>query len=150
MQASHAYAFGVHLWNTNRGQQAWALLHSALLSSTALRYFCVEALTTILWEEAQFPVQVQASDVYAVGVLLWEMYNGQRAWAGLHFAQVSYAMFVEKRSLQFPEGTPEGFRTLASHCLAPLPADRPSSKDLPAMLKQLVADPGEWKDAHSL
>ena len=82
---------------------------------------------------------LQASDVYSLGVLLWEMYNGQRAWAGLHFAQVSYAMFVEKRSLQFPEGTPEEFRILALSCLSTLPADRPSSRDLPAKLKALIA-----------
>ena len=79
--------------------------------------------------------------MYSLGVLLWEMYNGQRAWAGLHFAQVSYAMFVEKRSLQFPEGTPEEFRVLALSCLSNLPADRPSSRDLPAKLKALIAKP---------
>lgn len=92
----------------------------------------------------------QASDVYSFGVLLWEMYNGQRAWAGLLFAQLSYAMFVEKCSLQFPEDTPEGFRALALSCLSMLPADRPSSSDLPAKLKALVAQQEAWDLAHSL
>ena len=81
----------------------------------------------------------QASDVYSFGVLLWEMYNGQRAWAGLLFAQLSYAMFVENRSLQFPEDTPEVFRALALDCLSVLPSDRPSSRDLPAKLRALIA-----------
>ena len=30
----------------------------------------------------------QAADVYSFGVMLWEMYSGQRAWAALNYAQV--------------------------------------------------------------
>ncbi|CAK0783773.1 hypothetical protein CVIRNUC_006973 [Coccomyxa viridis] len=92
----------------------------------------------------------EASDVYALGVLVWEMYNGQRAWSGLHFAQLSYAMFVEKRMLQFPEGTPEGLKSLASRCLARAPTDRPSSQELPALLKDLISDSQQWKHCNSL
>ena len=92
----------------------------------------------------------QASDVYALGVLVWEMYNGQRAWSGLHFAQLSYAMFVEKRMLQFLEGTPEGLKSLASRCLARVPTDRPSSQELPALLKNLISDSQQWKHCNSL
>ena len=33
-------------------------------------------------------VNPQAVDVYALGVLLWEMYHGRRAWAGLTQLQV--------------------------------------------------------------
>ena len=93
---------------------------------------------------------LQASDVYALGVLVWEMYNGQRAWSGLHFAQLSYAMFVENRTLQFPEGTAEGLKGLASRCLARIPADRPSSQELPALLKELISESQKWKHCNSL
>ena len=34
----------------------------------------------------------QAADVYSFGVMLWEMYSGQRAWAALNYAQVGPAL----------------------------------------------------------
>lgn len=34
---------------------------------------------------------VQAADVYAFGVLLWELFHGVRAWDGLNHAQVGAA-----------------------------------------------------------
>jgi serine/threonine protein kinase len=43
---------------------------------------------------------LQASDVYAFGALLYEMYCGQHPWAGLQPAQVVYALVIEKQSLQ--------------------------------------------------
>lgn len=78
------------------------------------------------------------------------MYSGQRAWSGLHFAQLSYAMLVEKRSLQLPEEAPQDFRVLVERCLSRLPADRPNSQDLPTQLKALLAENDQWKDRSSL
>ena len=40
--------------------------------------------------------------MYAFGVLLWEMVNGQRAWDGLTPAQVMLAVALQKRTLVYP------------------------------------------------
>ncbi len=74
---------------------------------------------------------------------------GSGPGSGLHFAQLSYAMFVEKRSLQLPEDTPQGFLALAERCLSRLPTDRPCSQDLPMQLKELLADAKQEQDRSS-
>ncbi len=39
--------------------------------------------------------------VYAFGVLLWEMWNGIRAWAGMHQLQVIFNTTVQNKRLEF-------------------------------------------------
>ena len=131
---------GMHVCSMHR--------HSSVPQASLLNYRCQHGRQVLA--ETELLVSLQASDVYALGVLVWEMYNGQRAWSGLHFAQLSYAMFVEKRMLQFPEGTPEGLKSLASRCLARVPTDRPGSQELPALVKALISDSHQWKHCNSL
>ena len=51
--------------------------------------------------------------MYSYGVLLFEMYCGTRAWAGLSVPQVLSAVAVHGRKPQLPASTPPEFAVRA-------------------------------------
>jgi len=48
----------------------------------------------------------------AFGVLLWEMYTGQRPWSGLNPMQIIFHLTLRKKKLQFPAHTPAQLQVL--------------------------------------
>ena len=50
-----------------------------------------------------------AVDVYAFGVVLWELYTAQRAWAGMRQAQIVHTVCSLEQQLEFPYGTPQPY-----------------------------------------
>ena len=74
----------------------------------------------------------QAGDVYAFGVLLWELAAGQAMFAGMPWAQVMAAVTLRHSRPRLPPGRalPSGLEPVVRMCMAMIPADRPSFHDV--------------------
>jgi len=55
----------------------------------------------------------RSADVYAYGVLLWELWCSAGAWSGMSQAQVIAAILVRNRRLEFAADTPEDYKVRA-------------------------------------
>jgi hypothetical protein len=77
------------------------------------------------------------TDVYSLGVLMLEMWEGQHAWGCKRAVQIMYAVCNGHR-LSVPLDMPRGLSDLVRSCLSEDPDDRPSAHDLCASLMLLV------------
>lgn len=78
-------------------------------------------------------------DVYSFGVMLWEMYTGERAWAGLRQAQIMLAKMDHRSpALKIPEGSPEQFTDLLKSCMAYEYKTRPEFQEICFRLQELM------------
>lgn len=68
----------------------------------------------------------KSADTYAFGVLLWEMFSGQRPWGGMLQMQIIFNITVQKKKLEFPPDTPKFFQDLGRRCMEVEPHLRPS------------------------
>ena len=72
----------------------------------------------------------KAADVYAFGVLLWEMWTGSRPWSGLLQMQVIFHVTVQRKCLEFPSNTPMQLKELALACMSREPERRPRFEEV--------------------
>ena len=59
---------------------------------------------------------LQAADVYAFGILLWEMCTGQKPWVGLKEQEIITKVVQNEKQPLFPRDTPAPFK-VSSCCL---------------------------------
>ncbi|GLI62433.1 hypothetical protein VaNZ11_005052, partial [Volvox africanus] len=75
------------------------------------------------------------SDVFSLGVILWELYHGRRA--GIRTPQgPRYSSIFPA----FPPACPEAYRAIALHCLQRQPQNRPSAAQVELYLQHLMSN----------
>ncbi|KAL3152207.1 hypothetical protein ABBQ32_001294 [Trebouxia sp. C0010 RCD-2024] len=81
----------------------------------------------------------KASDVYAFGVLLWELVCGEEAWLGLVNEAIITTVVQQKTQLKFKDTHPSAYTELALECMAYDPVARPSFQQIEERLTTMQA-----------
>lgn len=84
-------------------------------------------------------VMHRSADVWAFGVLMWEMYSGQRAWIGMSYTQVMQAIGYEQRSPEWPADAPADLAAFGRACFDLDPDQRPTFKQAVQQLEDMLA-----------
>ncbi|KAG2499268.1 hypothetical protein HYH03_002846 [Edaphochlamys debaryana] len=79
------------------------------------------------------------TDVFAYGILLWELYTGCRPYSGLTAGEVVHRVVVEGARPAFPRSTPQAWRELAAECWAQRAEERPSFEKVEQDLLEMAA-----------
>jgi len=94
-------------------------------------------------EQARGELVTTASDVYSLGLVLFEMLTGQRAWTGDSTGAVAVARLAGDPPLPSsinPE-VPHALDTIVRAALARVPSERPTAGQLSTALNTFIADP---------
>lgn len=82
-------------------------------------------------------------DVYAFGMLMWEMYNEAAPFHGMNSVQIAFQVSKENYRPPWPDDTPSNFKAFVAKCWDQNPNNRPTFKQiLNAFLAKKIFFPG--------
>ncbi|KAG1660577.1 hypothetical protein FOA52_005113 [Chlamydomonas sp. UWO 241] len=80
-----------------------------------------------------------AVDAFSFGIMMWEIYTGQRAYSGLGREAIIERVYKKKGRPIFPLGVPPLYATLALACWDGEPRSRPTFFNILAKLSEMLA-----------
>ncbi|EFJ39752.1 hypothetical protein VOLCADRAFT_100588 [Volvox carteri f. nagariensis] len=78
-------------------------------------------------------------DTFSFGIMMWELYTGQRAYGGLGRDAIIDRVYKKKARPIFPLGVPQQYATLAKACWDNDPAARPPFTQILLRLSEMLA-----------
>eukprot|EP00878_Enallax_costatus_P043713 GHUV01051772.1.p1 GENE.GHUV01051772.1~~GHUV01051772.1.p1 ORF type:complete len:370 (-),score=77.77 GHUV01051772.1:1193-2194(-) len=84
--------------------------------------------------------QSPAGDVYAFGVMMWELYTGEQAFKNLHYGQFFESIVLNNVRPPLPPAMPADYLLLMDHCWAADPADRPTAVRLIQCIEFMILE----------
>jgi serine/threonine protein kinase len=94
----------------------------------------------LLVEKAQRPLYSQQSDIYALGMVFWEIASGEIPYYHVLNEAVLQAAVKMGNRLPIPQDCPKEIATLIERCWAQKPADRPNANEAVVHLTLLEKD----------
>ncbi|KXZ47504.1 hypothetical protein GPECTOR_35g942 [Gonium pectorale] len=91
----------------------------------------------------------KVADIYAFGVIIWEMLAGQRPWEGMTTVQIAFALTVQNSRLPLDgltlERCPRKLRQLLTECWDGVPERRPAAEEVAKRLVLVAQGPCHYR-----
>ncbi|KAL6751501.1 hypothetical protein V8C86DRAFT_2777067 [Haematococcus lacustris] len=84
-----------------------------------------------------------AADMYALGILMWEVYHGKRAFQHLPATSLQHVRSGQLRPI-FTAHCARGYQQLAQQCMLHNPDARPTASQVVTILSQLLLECAAW------
>lgn len=108
-------------------------------SVNAVSTMRTNSLSTVSYSAPEFMTSgdsSKASDIFSLGVLMWEVWTGCLAWEGANDVQVVFAV-TSGRTLEIPADVPRDLGKLMKSCLSFNPNNRPGIDEVVKELKSM-------------
>ena len=112
--------------SSNTDSHAGEDLNTAVTQATATGGQAKGTAAYMAPELLEANIFTQKTDVYAFGLIIWEVLTGEIPWAGLNGMQIGMKLLAQNARPPVPDGAPDDLVQLMTRCWAREPERRPA------------------------